>query len=61
MTYFVFEVGQIDVPAQGDEVDVDYPIFGRDKVEVDHLRSGPHATICLEATKQNDLVTEATD
>lgn len=57
----MFEVGQIDIPAQGDEVDVDDPIFGRDKVEVDHLSSGPHATICLDVTKQNELVTKVPD
>lgn len=61
MTYFVFEVGQIDIPAQGDEVYVNDPIFGRDEVEVDHLSSRPHATVCLEATKQNKLLANVPD
>lgn len=57
----MFEVGQIDIPAQRDEVDVDDPIFGRDKVEVDHLSSGPHTTVCLDGTQQNKLVAEVID
>lgn len=61
MTYLVFEVGQIDIPAQGDEVDVDDAIFGRDEVEVNHLSRWPHAAVCLEETKANELVAEVPD
>lgn len=47
----MLEVGQVRVPAQGDGVDVDNAVFGRQEVEVNHLRGGPHAPVGLRRSR----------
>ena len=43
----MLQVGQVGVPTQGDGVDVDDAVFGRQEVEVHHLRGGPHTPVGL--------------
>lgn len=45
----VFEVGEVDVPAQRDDVHVNDAEFWREEVEVDHLSWRPDTPVSLQA------------
>lgn len=51
-THSVFEEGYVDVPAQSDEVHVNYTEFGREEVEVDHLSWRPNTPVSLQTSTQ---------
>lgn len=50
-TYIVFQVGQVGVPAEADNVNIHDTVFGGEVVEVDHLRERPHAQVHLRGRK----------
>lgn len=55
-THPVFEVGDVDIPAQCDKVHVHYTEFGREEVEVDHLSWRPNTPVSLQ--KRTDYKAE---
>lgn len=44
----VFEVGEVGVPPQGDDIDIEDTELRRQEVEVDHLCRGPNTPVRLE-------------
>lgn len=50
-TYIVFQVGQVGVPAEADNVNIHDTVFGGEVVEVDHLCERPHAQVHLRGWK----------
>lgn len=44
----MFEVGDVDIPAQCDKVHVHYTELGREEVEVDHLSWRPNTPVSLQ-------------
>lgn len=46
-TYIVFQVGQVGVPAEADNINIHDTVFGGEVVEVDHLCERPHAQVHL--------------
>lgn len=55
LTHSVFEVGYVDVPAQSDKVHVNYPEFGGEEVEVDHLSWRPNTPVSLQEAQFTQL------
>lgn len=51
LTYVVFKVGQVSVPAQANNINVHDTEFGREVVEVDRLSKRPHTQVNLQARK----------
>lgn len=54
-THSVIKVGYVDVPAQSDKVHVNYPEFGREEVEVDHLSWRPNTPVSLQEAQFTQL------
>lgn len=51
LAYIVFQVGQVGVPAEADNVNIHDTVFGGEVVEVDHLCQRPHAQVHLRGRK----------
>ena len=47
-TNIMLAVRQVDVPENGDAIDIQHPVYGRHEVEVDSLGGGPQYPVKLK-------------